>query len=140
MNFQNRWQNSRDTRAMLMRYSAMGAILFAVNLAIVTSSVELFHFSPAVAAGAGFTVVFTLGFIFARYAIFTSSEVNWFHQMGRFALVNFTMRFGEYLLFLFLIAGAGLNYVLSLIFALLLSNLLKFTSYRYWVFTSKTQV
>jgi putative flippase GtrA len=123
-------------RALLgevLRFCGVGVFSYALGVALAAVFHELSGFKPELAVALSLAIILTTNFFLARLFIFRSSgRVH--HEMLRFGVTSAAMRGVEYLTFLALLNGLGINYLVSMTGAMLLSSCAKFVLYRTVVF------
>ncbi|MFP4004293.1 MAG: GtrA family protein, partial [Alphaproteobacteria bacterium] len=120
-------------RASFRRYVLVGALGFALNLALASGFHEWLGLSENAAAALSLACVFALNFVLARIWIYRDRG-NWRGQLVRFGAVSASARLGEYALFFVLSNGAGINYLLALAAAQAISFVAKFFLYGKFAF------
>ncbi len=119
--------------ATFVRYTLLGGVSVAVNLAVVACMRELAGMSAAAAGAVGYAVVLVMNFVIARRHVF-ASHGSWRGQLVRFGLVQSGVRSAEYGAFLLLVYTGRQSYVFAIIVVAAVSFLLKFALYRGYVF------
>ena len=115
------------------RYLVMSGMSAVLSLGIPFLMHEGFAVRPDIAVACGLAAAFVMNFFTARLFVFRKKgSVK--QQLGRFALVSFAFRSGEYLAFLFLHSLLGVQYMIANASVLFLSFCLKFFVYKIFVF------
>jgi putative flippase GtrA len=115
------------------RYLVMSGMSAVLSLGLPFLLHEGFAVRPDIAVACGLAAAFVMNFFVARLFVFRKKgPVK--KQLGRFALVSFAFRSGEYLAFLFLHSVLGVQYMLATASVLFLSFCLKFFVYKIFVF------
>ena len=117
----------------LIRFGAVGASGYAVNLAVFAVCVHAFGAAPGVAATAAFLVAVTNNFLWNRGWTFRSHDGRAHHQAARFlavSLAGFAWNLGA----LAVLVGAGLPSVLAQAIAIATATPLTFLGNKLWTF------
>ena len=115
------------------RYLVMSGMSAVLSLGIPFLLHEGFAVRPDIAVACGLAAAFVMNFFTARWFVFRKTgSVK--QQLGRFALVSFAFRSGEYLAFLFVHSVLGVQYMIANASVLFLSFCLKFFVYKIFVF------
>jgi putative flippase GtrA len=114
----------------IVRFGAMTAMSATVSLGLPVVLHEALGIAPRLAVGIAFVVAFCLSFVTTRRLVFASSgSVR--RDLSIFVASTAAFRLAEYMVFLALMAVAGLHYVVALVAALAVSSIAKFFWYRY---------
>ena len=111
--------------------SGMSALL---SLGIPFVLHEGFAVRPDIAVAMGLATAFVVNFVMAKLFVF-KRKGSTKTQLGRYTLVSFIFRSGEYLSFLLLHGVFGVQYMIANTSVLFLSFCLKFFVYKIFVFT-----
>lgn len=115
------------------RYLVMSGMSAVLSLGLPFLLHEVFAVRPDIAVASGLAAAFVMNFFVARLFVFRKKgPVK--KQLGRFALVSFAFRSGEYLAFLFAHSVLGVQYMIATASVLFLSFCLKFFVYKIFVF------
>jgi putative flippase GtrA len=119
-----------------LRYLVMSGVSASLSLGIPFVLHEGFAVRPDIAVAIGLTTAFVVNFFAAKQFVFRKrGSVK--AQLGRYTLVSFLFRSGEYLCFLLLHSVFGIQYMVANTSVLLLSFCLKFFVYKIFVFTHR---
>jgi len=116
-----------------LRYLVMSGMSAILSLGVPFVLHEAFAVRPDIAVACGLTAAFVMNFFTARLFVFRKKG-SLKQQLGRFALVSFAFRLGEYLAFLLLHSVFGVQYMIANASVLFLSFCLKFFVYKIFVF------
>jgi putative flippase GtrA len=116
-----------------LRYLVMSGMSAVLSLGVPYVLHEGFAVRPDIAVASGLAAAFAMNFFTARLFVFRKKGAVK-QQFGRFALVSFIFRVGEYLTFLFLHGTFGVQYMIANVSVLFLSFCLKFFVYKIFVF------
>jgi putative flippase GtrA len=117
----------------MLRFCAVGAVSYGLGITLAALFHEIAGLSQEIAVAVSLAIVLGTNFFLARAFIFRSSG-RMGGELMRFVATSATMRGFEYLAFLGLLNGAGMNYLVALTTALVLSTCLKFVLYKKLVF------
>jgi len=125
-----------STLSRLVRFGALGAVGFALNIAVTAVLTEVAGAPAELAFAIALAVVFVFSFLTSRYLIFVGAATgNPRRQLIKFAVSSAAFRGAEYLGFLLLHTVIGLNYLVAIPAVLGVSFLTKFVAYSTVVFT-----
>ena len=124
---------STPLHQQVYRYLLMTGLSAVVTVGLPALLHEVFGVGEERAVAVSLAVAFCVNFLTARFYIFRSGG-HIGGQLVRFALVSAAFRIGEYLAFLVLHTWLGLMYLVALAAILFVSIVLKFFSYRHFVF------
>jgi putative flippase GtrA len=117
----------------VLRFCGVGVLSYGLGIALAALFHEISGLVPEVAVGLSLAILLLTNFALARAFIFRSSgRVH--HELVRFGIASAAMRGAEYLAFLVLLNVLGINYLISLTVAMLLSSCGKFVLYKKLVF------
>jgi putative flippase GtrA len=115
------------------RFAAVGILSYGLGIGLAAAFHELSAIPQKLAVALSLAIILATNFALARVFIFRAAgSVS--GQLVRFMATSATMRVVEYLIFLALLTGLGLNYLLALTAALAASSALKFVLYKLIVF------
>jgi putative flippase GtrA len=124
-----------STLGRLLRFGALGAAGFGLNIAVTAVLTEMFGAPEELAFAISLAVVFVFSFLTSRYVIFAGAATgDPRKQLVKFAISSATFRGAEYLGFLLLHTAIGLNYLVAIPAVLGVSFLTKFVAYSNVVF------
>jgi len=127
---------TRSTLGRLIRFGALGAVGFGLNIVVTFVLTETFGAPEELAFAIGLGAVFIFSFLTSRYLIFVGAASGDPHkQLLKFAASSAAFRGAEYLGFLLLHTVMGLGYLLAIPVVLGVSFLTKFVAYSSVVFT-----
>jgi putative flippase GtrA len=119
----------------LLRFGALGAVGFALNLAITVSLHELLGAPEELAFAVALVAVFVFGFLTNRHLIFVgAAHGDPKKQLFKYAISNAGFRVAEYVGFLILHTILRLPYLLAIVAVLGSAFLTKFFTYSSVVF------
>ena len=127
---------SKKTVHQAAYYLLATGLSAAITLGFPALLHELFFVEEEIAIAAGLFVAFIVNFLTTRLLVFRSSG-NVTKELSRFVLVSLGFRIGEYLAFLVLHSILGVFYILAMAIVLVISLVLKFLTYRGYVFRSE---
>jgi putative flippase GtrA len=117
----------------VLRFCGVGALSYLLGIALAALFHEISGLKPEVAVGLSLATILLTNFFLARVFIFRSSgRVH--HELVLFGLTSAAMRGAEYLVFLGLLNAFGINYLVAMTAAMLLSSCAKFLLYKKVVF------
>jgi putative flippase GtrA len=129
--------SQRDRRLALLseitRYLGAGAVSYGMGIALSALFHEIAGLRQEIAVALSLVIVMTTNFWIARMLIFRATG-SAHGQFVRFALTSLIMRGIEYVSFMLLLHQLGINYLVSLTVAMVLSTCVKFFIYRTFVF------
>ena len=129
------------TFGRLVRFGALGAVGFALNLAVTISLHELLGAPEELAFAVALVVVFVFGFLTNRHLIFVgATRGDPRKQLFKYAISNAGFRMAEYVGFLVLHTLLRLPYLLAIVAVLGVSFLTKFFTYSTVVFVDDREV
>jgi dolichol-phosphate mannosyltransferase len=117
----------------LVKFSAVGATGYAVNLAVYTALLRRADLHYLVAAACSFLVAVTNNYIWNRVWTFRGDRGHIAYQGLRFLVVSL-VALGANLLILDVLVGEGLNKVLAQAIAIVLVTPLNFVGNKLWSF------
>jgi putative flippase GtrA len=127
---------SARKRALLgevLRFCGVGALSYLLGVGLAALFHEISGLRPEVAVGLSLAIILLTNFFLARVFIFRSSgRVH--HELMLFGITSAAMRGAEYLVFLALLNGLGINYLVGMTAAMLASSCAKFLLYKKVVF------
>jgi putative flippase GtrA len=124
-----------------VRFGALGAVGFGLNIAITVSLHEWLGAPEELAFAVALATVFVFSFLTGRYLIFSgASHGDPRKQLVKFAISSAGFRFAEYLGFLILHTVLGLPYLIAIVAVLGFSFLTKFFTYSTVVFVDDRRV
>jgi len=127
------------TFRQILRFAALGAAGFVLNVAITISLHERLGAPEELAFAVALAVVFGFSFVTSRYLIFAgAADGESGKQLLKFAIFSAGFRLSEYLGFLVLHTLLRLPYLLSIVAVLSVSFLTKFFTYSTVVFVDDT--
>ena len=118
----------------LVRFAAVGASGYVVNLAVFTLCVHVFSMDYRLAAVAAFLVAVTNNFIWNRHWTFDARHGHAGHQSLRFFAVSLAAFCFNLAALEFLVAGAGLAEVPAQAIAIVLATPVSFAGNKLWSF------
>ena len=125
------------TLGRLMRFGALGAVGFGLNLAITIALTEVLGAPEELAFAIALAVVFIFSFLTSRYLIFVgAATADPRKQLIKFAVSSAAFRGAEYVCFLLLHTVLGIGYLAAIVGVLGVSFLTKFVAYSNVVFIS----
>lgn len=127
-----------ETVSQGLRFLVMTGISAMLSLGVPFVLHEAFSVTPNMAVVVGLAFAFVANFLVSKYYVF-HNKGRAGAQMARFALVSFLFRASEYVAFLVLHEGFGIQYMLALISMLATSLLLKFFVYKLFVFSRRRE-
>ena len=117
----------------MLRYFGVGVLSYTLGIALAALFHEVLAASQEMAVGLSLVIVLITNFFLARAFIFRSrGQVS--HELMRFLAASATMRGFEFLVFVGLLNGLRLNYLVAFTAALALSTCVKFLLYKKLVF------
>jgi putative flippase GtrA len=119
-----------------LRYLLMTGMSAVLSLGIPFALHEGFAVRPDIAVAIGLGTAFAVNFVTAKLFVF-KRKGSTKTQLGRYTLVSFMFRSGEYLSFLLLHGLFGIQYMVANVSVLFLSFCLKFFVYKIFVFTHR---
>jgi putative flippase GtrA len=119
-----------------LRYLLMTGTSAVLSLGIPFALHEGFAVRPDIAVAIGLGTAFAVNFVTAKLFVF-KRKGSIKTQLGRYTLVSFMFRSGEYLSFLLLHGLFGIQYMVANVSVLFLSFCLKFFVYKIFVFTHR---
>jgi putative flippase GtrA len=120
----------------VLRFCGVGAFSYLLGIALAALFHEISGLRPEVAVGLSLAAILLTNFFLARVFIFRSSgRVH--HELVLFGITSAAMRGAEYLVFLALLNGLAVNYLVAMTIAMLLSSCVKFLLYRNVVFRKR---
>lgn len=127
-----------STFRRLLRFGALGAVGFGINIAVTVTLTEILGLPEELSFAIALAVVFTFSFVTSRYLIFPeAASGDPRKQLAKFAVSSAAFRGAEYIGFLLLHTVMGLAYLLAIVGVLGISFLTKFVTYSTVVFTSE---
>lgn len=120
-----------------LRYLVMSGVSAAMSLGIPFVLHEGLSVPPSIAVAIGLGTAFLVNFATAKHYVFKRKGFAK-AQFGRFTLVSFLFRLGEYLAFLVLHSVIGIEYMIANFSVLLASFALKFFVYKGFVFAHRS--
>jgi putative flippase GtrA len=117
----------------VLRFCGVGVLSYGLGIVLAALFHEVSGLIPEVAVGLSLAILLLTNFFLARAFIFRSSG-HVHHELLRFGVTSAAMRGAEYLAFLALLNGLGINYLISLTVAMALSSVGKFVLYKKVVF------
>jgi putative flippase GtrA len=124
-----------------MRFSAMGAIGFSLNIATTVSLHEGLGAPEEVAFAVALVAVFMVSFFAGRYLIFEgAARGEPKRQLGKFVVWNAGFRLVEYTGFLIIHTIFGVPYLVTIVAVLGASFLTKYLAYSNVVFVDDREV
>lgn len=123
--------------AEFLRYVAATGLSAAITLGIPILLHEQFRVEERLAVGIALAIAFVVNFITTRLFVFRSSG-NARSELKRFVGVSLAFRLGEYGLFL-LLFSLGIVYYLAQLIVLIISFVLKFLTYKRFVYGHRSQ-
>jgi len=127
---------THSTFGRLIRFGALGAVGFGLNIIITVTLTEAFGAAEEFAFAIALGVVFIFSFLTSRYLIFAGAATgDPRKQLVKFAASSAAFRGAEYLGFLLLHTFLGQGYLRALSIVLGVSFLTKFVAYSNVVFT-----
>lgn len=115
------------------RFAAVGVLSYGLGIGLAAAFHELSAIPQKLAVAMSLAIILVTNFVLARVFIFRAKG-GVSSQLVRFMATSATMRVVEYLIFLALLTGLGVNYLLALTAALAISSALKFVLYKLVVF------
>lgn len=129
------------TRGRFVRFAAMGAIGFGLNISTTVSLHEGLGAPEELAFAVALAAVFLLSFFAGRYLIFEgAARGDPKKQLGKFVFWNGGFRLAEYSSFLILHTILGTPYVPTIVAVLGASFLTKYVAYSNVVFVDDREV
>jgi putative flippase GtrA len=125
--------NRRALLGEVLRFCGVGALSYGLGIVLAALFHEVSGLVPEVAVGLSLAILLLTNFFLARAFIFRSSG-HVHYELLRFGVASAAMRGAEYLTFLVLLNGLGINYLISLTIAMSLSSVGKFVLYKKIVF------
>jgi putative flippase GtrA len=119
-----------------LRYLLMSGMSALLSLGVPFALHEGFAVRPDVAVAMGLGTAFVVNFATAKLFVF-QRKGSTKTQLGRYTLVSFLFRSGEYLSFLLLHGLFAIHYMVANASVLFLSFCLKFFVYKLFVFTHR---
>ncbi len=119
--------------AQAVRFCGVGVLSYGIGVTLAATFHEISGLREEIAVGLSLAIVLFTNFALARLYVFRSSgRVH--HELARFAVMSAAMRGVDYLLFLALLNGLGIGYLVAMTIAMAVSTSLKFLVYRKVVF------
>lgn len=115
------------------RYLALTGFSFCLVSGITVGAHNILGLSENLSGGMALAVAFMVNFFTARGVVFASKGC-WRTQMVRYAVTSGIFRLGEYVAYAFLLSAFALHYLIALTVVLVVSLVLKYTTYKHWVF------
>jgi len=116
-----------------VRYTATSGLSFVVTFGTAFVCHDLLGASSAFAGGFALLVALCLNFVMTRIVVFRKSGA-WGRSALRFLLVSLCFRGAEYAGYLFATETLKLHYLVSLFIVTAISQVLKYFTYRRFVF------
>ncbi len=117
-----------------VRYCITGVANFGINIGLTYSLHEIAGFPEELAYGSALVTVFALNFFLARHYVFSARDGCARTQFVRFLISALSVRFLEYLAFLFLHSLLGVHYLVAATMILVISFVAKFFLFSRFVF------
>ena len=119
--------------AQALRFCGVGVLSYGLGVSLAATFHEISGLREEIAVGLSLAIVLLTNFTLARVFVFRSSgRVH--HELVRFAITSAAMRGVEYLMFLMLLNGLRIGYLVAMTIAMAVSTTLKFFVYRKVVF------
>jgi putative flippase GtrA len=118
----------------LLRFAAVGASGYLVNLAVFAVCVHLFSIDYRVSSAIAFVVSVVNNFWFNRHWTFSSKEANPMHQGLKFFAVSLVAYGFTYVILVALVDGTGMMKVLAQAIAVAAAMPLSFIGQKLWSF------
>lgn len=119
--------------AQALRFCGVGLLSYGIGVTLAATFHEISGLRAEIAVGLSLAIVLLTNFTLARVFVFRSTgRVH--HELARFAITSAAMRGIEYLLFLALLNGLALGYLVAMTIAMAVSTVVKFFVYRKVVF------
>jgi putative flippase GtrA len=118
----------------LLRFAAVGASGYLVNLAVFAACVHLFSIDYRVSSAIAFVVSVVNNFWFNRHWTFSAKEAHPMHQGLKFFAVSLVAYGFTYVVLVALVDGAGMMKVLAQAIAVAAAMPLSFIGQKLWSF------
>lgn len=125
------WAHPRFGRSL--RFLAMTAVSLSVTLGVTAGLREGFGVGDGPAGGVALMAAFCVNFLTMRGVVFAAAGPVAGH-LARFAATSAAFRLAEYLAYLALVETVRVPYLIAMVGTLGTSFVLKYVTYRAWVF------
>ena len=116
------------------RYIVMSGFSFSLNVGLTVALHETIGLAEEAACLTALVTVFVINFFGQRHFVFQAQRGDAKRQVIRFCITSWTCRSAEYLGFLLLHSLLGEQYVLALLFVLIVSFCFKYAIFKAMVF------
>jgi putative flippase GtrA len=128
---------TRERVAELARYVLATLVSASITLGVPVALHEGLGVDERIAVAVALVIAFVVNFVTTRVYVFKSAG-NARAELNRFIAVSLAFRLGEYGLFL-LLFSLGIVYYIAQLVVLILSFVLKFLTYRRFVYGRRSQ-